>query len=145
MRRVRIALGLAVPFLLGAVFVVVTDLGIVGPGLPKDINNPGPQGSINPAILVVSTVCCLLAGLVGGFLLRSFWAVASVPLTLVAGEIVTTFLYPGAAVVQPDPLYVVLMVFVVAVLLLVALPTVPGAIIGVLLSKRTAQPRRSVY
>ena len=37
MRRVRIALSLAVPFLLGAVFVVVVDLGIIGPGLPKDI------------------------------------------------------------------------------------------------------------
>jgi hypothetical protein len=138
MRRVRIALGLAVPFLLGAVFVVVTDLGIIGPGLPKDINNPGPQGSIDPAILVASTVCCLLAGLVGGFLLRSFWAIATVPLIFITGEIVTTFLYPGATVVQPDPLYIILMVFVVGVLLLLALPTVPGAIIGVLLGKRTA-------
>src|SRR5215467_2753974 len=135
MRRVRISLGLAIPFLLGAVFVVVTDLGVIGPGLPKDINNPGPQGSIDPSILVASTVCCLLAGLIGGFLLRSFWAVATVPLTLVAGEIVTTFLYPGAAVVQPDPLYIIFMVFVVGVLLLVALPTVPGAIVGALLGK----------
>jgi len=138
MRHVRIALGLAAPFLLGAVFIVLADQGIIGPGLPQGINKPGLQGSIDPAVLVASSVCCLLAGLVGGFLLRSFWAIASVPLSLIAGEVVATFLYPGAAVAQADPLYFFLMVLVVAVLLLLALPTVPGAILGVLLGKRVA-------
>ena len=145
MRQVRIALGLAVPFLLGAVFVVLTDQGIIGPGLPQDISNPGLQGSIDPSVLVASSVCCLLAGLVGGFLLRSFWAIASVPLAVIAGEVVATFLYPGAAVVQADPLYIFLMVMVVGVLLVLALPTVPGAIIGALLGKGMAQARRAGY
>src|SRR5262249_1808851 len=108
MRHIRMAVGVAAPFLLGAVFVVITDQGIIGPGLPPDINKPGLQGSIDPSVVVASIVCCLLAGLVGGFLLRSLWAIASVPLTLVAAEVLTTFLYPGAAVVQvnPDPLYI---------------------------------------
>src|SRR5262249_49941127 len=130
-------------FLLGAVFVVLADMGVIGPGLPKDINNPGPQGSIDPSILVASILFCLLAGLVGGFLLRSFWAIALVPVTLVAGEVLTTFLYPGAPVIQPDPLYILFMVIVVGALLLVALPTVPGAIIGALIGKRMVQARHS--
>src|SRR5262245_34740928 len=145
MRQVRIALGLAAPLLLGAIFVALADQGIVGPGLPKDINQPGLQGSIDPSVLVASSVCSLLAGLVGGFLLRSFWAIAAVPLALIAGEVVTTFLYPGAAVVQADPDYIFLMVIVVGALLLLALLSVPGAIFGALLGKRSAQARRADY
>src|SRR5262249_9617283 len=52
MKRVRILLGLLVPLALGVVFTVLTDRGAIGSGLPRDINNPGPQGRIDPAVLV---------------------------------------------------------------------------------------------
>ncbi len=89
-------------------------------------------GSLN---LLVPVGLEVLAGVVGGVLLRSWWAVVAVPLALLIGVTLESLVQYGR-LWQGAASEVVPLAIVVLVVLLV--PAAVGAVIGVFLGRRVA-------
>ena len=79
----------------------------------------------------------LLAGLVGGYLLRSWWAVVAVPIAILIGVALESLVHYGS-LWQRAAAEVVPLAIVVLVVLLV--PAAVGALTGVALGRHAAAP-----
>lgn len=123
MLALRRVLGVLVPLGVGFAFTLLVDLN--APAYISPLSAP-------VAILVING----LAGLVGGFLFLSWWAVALVPLALVAGEGVLGPLIRYGAIAQ-GPMEIVgpLAVLVLAAMIV---PSALGAVLGTPVGKWVA-------
>ena len=114
MLDLRRVLGVLVPLAAGFVFSWLLDINALA--------SEGPFTFIT--LLLVTTG---LAGIVGGFLLRSWWAVAIVPIALVVGVLFGSLIRTGTIAQGPieevGPLAAV-------VLTMYLVPTALGALIG---------------
>lgn len=114
----RWVLGVLIP--LAGAFAIVWLLGTA--------TDPATSGTI--ALVVGLEV---LLGGVGGYLLRSWWAIALVPLAVATGVALASLIRTGV-LVEGDPAEMATIVVVVLLVLLV--PVAPGVVGGVALGKR---------
>lgn len=118
----RRALGALIPLAAGFLFTWLVDMNAMA----------NENGSLFTLLLLATLG---LSGIVGGFLLRSWWAVAIAPIALIVGVLMVSLIRTGAIAQGPIEIVGPLAVAVLAVYFL---PTAFGALIGAAIGKRVA-------
>lgn len=133
MKTTRRVLGVVIPFAIAVGLTLLSDAGTFGKGQTINVG----------AVLVVVILGELIAGFLCGLLLRSLWAMLIAPLALALGVTLVQNFTPGAISGMDAFNYVAAIILLVIFVGVASIPAALAALVGALVSKRTAREQQA--